>query len=444
METWLLLLIAYLPFQTALNPGPFFEKFGLILGRGFDLASLRVLIIIFFFIWLIKKLARKELFSPFFFKNLQGGCLIAFLILAGISLIGAENIFWGVRKIFFFLSIFPFYFLILGITSHWVQIKKMLSALIFGSGIVALIGLFQFLAPFIFGLDQIYRFWAINIVPIFSGFNFGAMILAFPSWLVNINDQIILRAFSIFSDPHMFSFYSGLILPLGIGSALLQRTKQKQLILFVLSFLLYLACLLSFARGAYAAIAVTFLVLAWLFWKYLRKKGAALFLCLSLLVFILPVSPIAERFYSSFDLDEGSNVGRLEMWQQAGQTGLNYFWQGVGLGNYSLVVDADFGYRNPITAHNLYLDFFSEGGFLILSVWLILILGTLGQLLKKLIQIKQSNQERGCLLIALIGSLVYFSVHSFFETSIYNPVILAVLMIVLGLATVMTKLEINN
>jgi len=168
----------------------------------------------------------------------------------------------------------------------------------------------------------------------------------------------------------------------------------------------------------------------------------SILLYLSLLLIIVPGTPFSDRFYASFDLDEGSNMGRLEMWQQAGQIGLDNFWQGVGLGNYSLIVDSDLDYRNPVTAHNLYLDFFSEMGIFTLTIWLILILGTIGQLFEKLINL--DNMEEKYILIGLIGSLVYFSVHSCFETAIYNPSVLALLMIVLGLSTVVLNYDSKN
>jgi O-antigen ligase len=145
--------------------------------------------------------------------------------------------------------------------------------------------------------------------------------------------------------------------------------------------------------------------------------------------------------FLSFDMSDGSNVGRLEMWQQAGLAGLEHPWQGVGLGNYSLLVDPDFGYRNPITAHNLYLDIFSEIGIFALIVWLVLILGTIGQLFWQIRITKGPDLDKSQILmrIGLIGSLVYFSVHSFFETAIYHPPILALLMIIFGLSFLAVK-----
>ena len=162
-------------------------------------------------------------------------------------------------------------------------------------------------------------------------------------------------------------------------------------------------------------------------------------LLLSLLVFIVPLTPIADRFYSTFNLSEGSNMGRLEMWQMASKAGMSSFWYGIGLGNYSLMVDSKFDYRNPATAHNLYLDIFSEIGFLGLIVWMILILGTIWQVFKKIRFLNDKKQK--CILICLIGSLSYFFIHSFFETAIYQPSVLALLMIILGLSTIILTKE---
>jgi len=418
MFKWFLILIAYIPFQIALNP-----------GYGFDLSSLRVFIILLFLVCLIKIYQK-----CFKFYNLQAMSLFLFLILSGISLINAENISWGLRKIVFFISIFLIYFLVVTLIDNWIKIEKVIKILFIASGLFALIGLFQFLFQFIFKLEKVYGFWAVNVLPIFSGFNLGEMILAYPSWLVNVGGETIMRSFSLFSDPHMFSFYLGLIIPLVV---ILYFKNFNRILLFSIYFLLFIGLLLSFSRGAYFAIIITFLILSILLWREsgLRGRKLAILFCLSLLIFIIPITPISDRFYSSFDLNEGSNVGRLEMWQQAGEIGLNNFWSGMGLGNYSLEIDSDLDYRNPITAHNLYLDIFSEMGIFVLFIWLILILGTIGYLFQLIRDTKDNNIKY--LSISLIGSLVYFSIHSSFETAIYQPSVLALLVIILGLSSIL-------
>ncbi len=413
MFNWILLLVNYLPFQIALNP-----------RVGFDLSSLRVFILLLFIFSLIEiYLKRKNLY------NLQFAGLFLFLILSGVSLFGAENISWGLRKVLFFVSVFPMYLLILFFVNNYLKTDKIIRFLYISTGLFAFIGLIQFLSQFVFSLERVYEFWSINVLPIFSGFNLGSMILAYPSWLVNVGGETIMRAFSLFSDPHMFSFYLGLVLPFFV---FLYFKGFNRVVLYSIYFLIFITLTLTFTRGAYLAIIITFSALFLLLWWIKEKKLALLFI-LSLLIFIIPITPVSDRFYSSFDLDEGSNVGRLEMWQQAGETGFDYFFSGVGLGNYSLSVNSELDYRNPVTAHNLYLDIFSEMGIFALLILLILIIGTIYHLFKRI------NGDNGYLVISLIGSLVYFLVHSVFETAIYSPSVLALLMVILGLSSYVTK-----
>lgn len=420
---WFIIFFAYLPFQIALNLIP-----------GADLASSRLFIILLFLFWLIFALLKKYPFPARKFINLQSLCLFLLLILSVVSLFKANNIGWGLRKIAYFLSLFPIYFLTLALADNWLKIKKITGVFIFSGVFVALIGLGQFFSQFIFGVETVFRFWGNNITPVFSGFNFGGMILAYSSWLVQVNNSVIMRAVSFFSDPHMFSFYLGLLLPL----AIFFLAEKKSAWRFFVYCLFFVSLLLAFTRGAYLGVIAAFLAMVFLFWRETRDKKIPLLLIFSLLLILIPGTPFSGRFYSSFDLNEGSNQGRLAMWQQANKLGWQNLWQGVGLGNYSLTLDEQADYRNPITAHNLYLDFFSEMGVFALTVWLVLILATISRLFFGL---KTAEPEQKYLSIALIGSFTYFSVHSFFETSIFNPIIFTIFLVFLGLAEVVILSE---
>lgn len=427
MFTWLLILIFYIPLQIALNISP-----------TVDLASIRLLIVLFIFIWFILFITKLVVLKKKQLINIQSVSLLFFLFLSSLSIIGAENIAWSFRKIIYFLSIFPLYFLVVNIITGQQQIKKVIKIIASGGIIIALVGLAQFSAQLFFGVERVYNFWAMNIVPVFSGFNYGTMILAYSSWLININGVTIMRAFSLFSDPHVFSFYLGLIMPFVIILGLLCDKKHHLSGLFVKAAILscvlfFLALLLSFSRGAYVAIIITFLILSFLLWKYTQDKKISFIICLALLVFIIPGTPISDRFYSSFDADEGSNAGRLEMWQKAGYLGLQNPFLGIGLGNYALALNNNYEYRNPATAHNFYLDLLSETGILTLLAWVCLIFGTIYQLFRRL---RNADKDSQYIIIGLISSLAYFSVHSFFETVIYSPVISSLLMVVLGLSTI--------
>lgn len=447
MFTWLLFFLYYLPFQIALNIAP-----------TIDLSSARFFIVLFFIVWAFLFISKhkKISFRKGLIINLQSISLFLFIIISLFSLFGADSLFWGVRKIIYFLSIFPLYFLVVNVIETYDQIKKIIKVIFLGGFVIAFIGLVQFVMPFLFSIDKVYSFWAINIVPVFSGFNYGSMILAYPSWLVNISGYTIMRAFSLFSDPHIFSFYLGLVLTVTVmmvwcfSNSMPLRTMWSERAWFFtvlpgLTITIFLICfmalLLSFSRGAYIAIILSFLIISFLLWQFVGDKKKAICLCLILLIFLIPGTPIAQRFYSSFNMNEGSNMGRLEMWQKAGQVGLKNPLLGVGLGNYALSVDSKYDYCNPVTAHNFYLDLLSEMGIMSVLIWIFMIIATVYQLF---IQLKNSDYEKQIIIVGLMGSLIYFSIHSFFETAIYSPIISSLLMIILGLSTIIIYDAKNN
>ena len=74
-------------------------------------------------------------------------------------------------------------------------------------------------------------------------------------------------------------------------------------------------------------------------------------------------------------------------------------------------------------------------GIFALLVWLVLILGTIWGLFNIARSAANIDASHRGTAVGLIGSLVYFSVHSFFETAIYSPIIFAVLMVILGLCS---------
>jgi len=218
----LMFLILYLPFQIALNVAP-----------GIDLASGRVFILYLFVVWIIKSLAEKRFIIKL---NLQTLLILLFLFLSIFSITQAWDGERAIRKILVFLSIFPLYFIITSIFLPFCKegreefqaanIYKILNALIFSGFILSLIGIAQFAPQFFIGVDPIMIFWSKYVAPIFYGNTFGAEVVSNPSWLVNIAGATALRAFSLFPDPHMFSFYLGLLIPIVFAVVLVERKRH--------------------------------------------------------------------------------------------------------------------------------------------------------------------------------------------------------------------------
>lgn len=431
-ESALLLLIFYLPFQIALN-----------LAAGFDVASGRVLILFFVVVWFFRSLKNKKLEIDF---SLETFLVILFLFFSTFSILQAFDTERALRKILVFYSAFPLFFVLTSFAGDKKFAVKIAKILVSAGCVLAVFGILQFLAQFVFGINPLFDFFAKIIAPVFYGNTFAAEVVANPSWLVNVGGETLLRAFAIFSDPHIFSFYLGLIIPIAFSLLFLAQdnfekniTKSKKMF-FVAFAALVLAELFTFSRGGYAGMAASFFILLILFRKYFTSKQKKIFAAIAVcgvIFFTFISSSVLTRFLSSFNLEEGSNVERIKNWQQ----GFNMFsdnclW-GVGIGNYSLFLDPTVAYRTPIYAHNLYLDLGAELGIFALISWLLLIVITIYELY--MASKYTSDKLLACLALGLIGSLVWYSAHSFFDTSLYAPNILAMFVVILSLAVLVIR-----
>lgn len=422
LDLFIKLFFLYLPFQIALNP-----------TEGVDLASVRVIIPVLFLIWLLISLKNRSLTLPY---NLNLLLIGSFLFLCIFSLFFAENTSWGIRKLLFFLSIFPLFF-VLGDKFYTNPIKRLslLKYTVWGALGTSSIAITQFLLQFIIPLDELYTFWAILIKP-FLGNSFSQAVLTNPSWLVNIGGHTILRATAFFPDPHMLSFYLNItaLISLGIFFYIKQNKFSNYTYLIIFS-IITLANLLTFSRGGYLGLIAGLLFFSFFIFKNnllnLLKSVKnisilAIIFLLIILFFIIP-NPIASRLNSSFNLNEGSNIGRLTTWKQSLEIiNKNPVW-GTGLGNYSLTVKPSADYREPIYAHNTFLDIAAETGFLNSLIWLCLIIFNIITFTK--VFAKNNNS----IYLGLAASLVAFLFHSFFETAIFSVHILPLIVLIFSL-----------
>ena len=412
-------LVLYLPFQLALNP-----------VAGVDLASIRVLIIFLFAFWLMQGLKRKNIQIN---NNLQTWLVVAFLFLNTFSIFVAKNNDWSIRKLVFLFSIFPIYFVASQLILTKFSALRVVNAIVVSATVIAVIGIVQFLLQFLLGLDVVYDIWANFVISPFLGQNLSEAVLKNPSWLVNIAGQTYLRATSFFPDPHMLAFYLGLSLPLAGG---LWFSDKNQKWLAITSFsLILIADLLTFSRGGYMGLFSGLIFMGLFFSKTIfqkYKKTLILTICF-VLVFISIPSPISQRFFSSFNVKEGSNQGRMVMWKKATAVIIENPLMGVGIGNFPLAVKATATYREPIYAHNTYLDIAVETGIINMLVWMGILLITMRGFWQK--------AEKDKLFLGALVSLIVFSAHSLVETAVYSPVVLTLFLIIISLSNLKIKHE---
>ncbi len=404
-----LFLYFFLPFQFALNP-----------VEGFDVAIIRIIIIFIVFLYLTIALWKRTLFIP---KGWIASFLLAFLMWIIFSLFYTPNLPWTARKIFFLLSISPIVLVLVSLFKNNPSTKiKLIKATVIGAFAITIIGIVQFTLQFIFSLNTILDLWS-YFIPFFLGGTFSEAVIAHNSWLVHVGTIDLMRAIAFFPDPHIFSFYLGLIIPLALALYFISKNKFW-IICFVV---LLLGDLLTFSRGGYIGIFSGFAIGFILLWPQIHTKirhFVVLLLLSFVFILLIPNNPITNRFSSSFDHTDTSNTHRIELWSAAIEQIKESPLIGTGLGGYAYIVNPRANYRTPFYVHNLALDITVELGI----IGLVLFFGIFISLLLTFYK----NRTDFIALFSII-SISIFLIHSIFDTPLFSVHIFPLLLLFIAL-----------
>jgi len=416
----LIILGIVMPFSFALSP-----------TATIDLNILKIFIPIVFLFWLASSLLRKTILLD---NRLRFWLLLIFLLIVFLSFFWTPAPKSALRKILFLLSTALIYPSFYAASFSAVFVNKFLKNLIFGAFLVACVSLIFFLLQFIIGLDPTLHILRIYTMPVFLGDSLSILVNQYSSWLVNIAGTTILRTFGTFPDPHLFSLYLSMLLPINIY--LYKQLAQKKYLVFFAVMLL--AVLLSFSRSAYLAIIIGFMFLLFnsISQSLFKKKILLMYITfISLLFLVIIPNPLTLRLQSSFNLQEGSNSGRIEMWETAWTLiKENPYW-GVGLGGFAETLNSALGIRNPIYAHNLFLDFGAETGIVNAFILLMLLLCPILFFLNY-----KSINSSDNLSKFIATSFVIFFISSLFETPFFSVRVFPLFLILLAIKIPSNKL----
>ena len=401
----------FLPLQFALNP-----------FSGIDLAILRVytfIITIFFF---ATSLFKKNVFIP---RGWISAFFTAFFMWTIFSIFFSSVPLWSLRKIIFFITLFPLFYIL---TTLFVKKKNSLTiitkCIILGGTFVSFIGIFQFVLQFFIPLTAAMKFWG-KFTSFFLGHTFSESVITHNSWLVHVGSQDLMRSIAFFPDPHVFSFYLGIITPLTLG---IFFTEKKSFWLISFSIIL-LANILTFSRGGYIGLFCGFTICIALLWSQIsmRLQHTLILITLSAMFFLaLPQNPITQRFVSSFSEQDTSATHRIELWSQAVEEIKKRPLIGTGIGAYPPEVDPLATYRTPIYVHNIFLDITVELGI----IGLLLFLG----IISSTITILYQNKKCYITLFAII-SMSIFLFHSIFDTPLFSVHVLPLLLFIFAIGS---------
>ena len=468
LENSLILLIASIPLFIAL---PIKENFD-------SMASWRILLAVLFFVWFFKTAGRSPInWLKYFKKFFVSICsskfylfLFAFLLISILSLIIAEDIVAGVKKILFLANIFVFYILIVNIIKTKKSFLRAIKALAVAGGLTIIIGFFQLLSVLKYPLYAFWQFWAENVSTVFYGKNLGELMTYSNTWFSYYDSAPpTLRLFSIMPDSHSFAMICIFSVPLFlILLKFFQKDIQKRKILKTFFILSILGIILSGSRGAWLSIIFPLMILFYLFFKQIEpflSRRVFVPLILFFLLFAISVfyPPVFYKFQSwqsgqdissdsliffkrarsISDIDEVSNKGRIEIWRQTIFSIARHPILGIGIGNYPLALDQNISAaKRGSSAHNLYLDIATETGIL----GILAFLAILYFILKKSWMIFRKSPDNLYKFYALCFGvfLIWILGYSFFDVTLFNDKVLMFFMVELGLLFAIDKMQQNN
>ncbi len=398
-----------------------------------------------------------------------------FLLIGCLSLLMADHLFIGIKKLLFLINIFLLYIVIRNVIAKNKQvIFKIINAIKVAMGITLGIGFLQLIMVFFINLHQFWYLWDRNVISVFYGQALSNLLSYSNTWFSYYSYQLpTLRMFSIFPDSHSFAFFCILTLPFFL-TMIFRRpkaAKEKAAVYYFFLIICLLAIIFSGSRGAWVGAlgaCLVFLFIIFLYWsptirsgtdffipKYIKRWWKEIQLILGCLILFFILFPIAsailflpqyiqlgqeavsdislfERARSIFDFIEISVKGRLEIWQRTIDSIIIRPWLGVGLGNFPLVLNEPMvSAKRGASAHSLYLDIAAEMGVFALIVLLVIFWQIFKDTWRVFTQYKKLffRVWAGFFLLALIWVLGY----SLFDVVLFNDKVLLFFIANLGL-----------
>ena len=388
-----------------------------------------------------------------------------FLLIGCLSLLVADNVWVGIKKLLFLINILFLYIIIKNLAAKNKQvIFKIIGAIKVAIGITLGIGFLQLIMVFFINLHKFWHFWDRNVINIFYGQSLSNLLSYSNTWFSYYSYQLpTLRMFSVFPDSHSFAFFCILSLPFFLTMIFLRpkAAKEKAVVYYLFLIICLMAIIFSGSRGAWVSALgalLAFLFIIFLYWsptvrswfipnlnlsKGQWKQIQLILGCLIIFFVLFPiassilflpqytqlgqeaVSEVAlfERAKSIFDFIETSIKGRLEIWQRTIDSIIIRPLLGVGLGNYPLVLNEPISAsKRGSSAHSLYLDIAAEMGIFALIILLVIFWYLSKDVWRVFIQHKELffRVWSGFFLLALIWALGY----SLFDVVLFNDKVL--------------------
>lgn len=321
--------------------------------------------------------------------------LTLLLIVSTLSLLKADDLIIGVKRIIYFINLWMLFFIVKALVNKDNFLK--LAHNVFLSGIIVVVaGGIQLLLAYTMYVDDFSNFWALQVDRVLYGDAWAHIAIVANTWFAYYSGTIHLRMFSSFPDTHSFPLYLLMVMSFVTTIFFVKRNTSRFHYVFLLwLFLAALESVLSGTRGIWASILFPILFIGYLIYRRIGDMKMIKIASLPLLFFIIsiPLSSfifnstqflvsenenagvvLKERLKSIIDFEETSNQGRVEIWKASIKSSFLNPVLGVGIGNFPSVLQLDpEAIKAGASAHNIYLNFLAETGLFSLLIFMLII-----------------------------------------------------------------------
>jgi len=213
------------------------------------------------------------------------------------------------------------------------------------------------------------------------------------------------------SFAHYNDFGAYLVVVLSLVAVLVLANSSSSfnaISLLIFAMFSTLAIILTFSRGSWLAMFISFIFMFILSRKNLKRLIPVFLVVIAMFLF----PSFYERLFLTFK--SGGDSDRFRYWLAAWRMINEHPFFGIGVGTFMANFSKFLPHTNISYAHNCYLQIWAETGIFSLISFLFFI----GSFIY--LGVKKFFDSKDFLLLGLLSGAVGFLVHSFFDTSLYS------------------------
>lgn len=397
--------------------------------------------------------------------------LLVLLGLGVLSLLVARYPTHGLKQIIFIINIYLLYLIYLLVVETSEHYKSLLLYLKYSLLITVLLGFVQYVLSLFYTPYYFWQYWATLVSSSYYGKSLAEVLAYSNSWFSADGGGQSLRMFGILQDTHAFSVIVIFALAFFLAKSFSKEIFKSWKFWLGLVALCF-AIIASGTRGVWLSMLAPAVVVIFLMIHYKVRVLAILpLISYGLVIILFVLSPFIsmglnwvrtvnsddnflERAGSIYDLDESSNVGRLEIWKSSLDYAIHHPL-GTGYGNFiSSIADTknesfeqvaeqkNLRFNLPqkfITAHSLYLHLLVELGLLGLMAFGAIWLGFFKKVWTYLRSVKFESTDQSQLLLNIGLALIWLLAYGLFDVTILNERVLLYLMALMAVVNFLLR-----